>query len=99
MSRAYSARVAEERRLVILTILQDMPERRLNLGTLYNELDALAVPCTLSDLRADAEWLASQRLVEQAEVLKGVTVLTLTADGDEVARGKRLHPGVMRPGP
>lgn len=99
MSRAYSQRVAEERRLVILSILADMPERRLNLATLYNELDALAVPCTLADLRADAEWLASQRLVERAEVHPGVTVLTLSADGAEVARGKRLHPGVMRPGP
>lgn len=99
MNRAYSERVAEERRLVILTVLKDMPEHRLNLGMLYNELDALAVPCTLVDLRADAEWLASQRLVERAEVLPGVTVLTLTADGGEVARGKRVYPGVMRPGP
>lgn len=97
--RAYSERVAEERRLVMLSILADMPERRLNLGTLYNELDALAVPCTVADLRADAEWLASQRLVERSEILKGVTVLTLTAEGGEVAKGKRLHPGVMRPGP
>lgn len=97
--RAYSGRVAEERRLVMLTILADMPERRLNLGTLYNELDALAVPCTLADLRADSEWLASQRLVERDEPAKGVTVLTLTGDGLEVARGKRVHPGVMRPSP
>lgn len=99
MSRAYSERVAEERRLVILTILSDMPERRLNLGTLYNELDALAVPCTLADLRADSEWLASQRLVERDEPAKGVTVLMLTGDGLEVARGKRSYPGVMRPSP
>lgn len=97
--RAYSERVAEERRLTILTILKDMPERRLNLGILYAELDAMAVPCTLVDLRADAEWLASQRLLESAELVKGVTVLTLTADGLDVARGKRVYPGVMRPGP
>lgn len=99
MSRAYSERVAEERRLVILTILADMPQRRLNLSTLYSELDALAVPCTIADLRADSEWLASQRLVERDEPAKGVTVLALTADGLEVSRGKRVHPGVMRPNP
>lgn len=99
MSRAYSDRIAEERRLVMLTILGDMPERRLNLGTMYNELDALAVPCTLADLRADTEWLASQRLIDRDEPAKGVTVLQLTADGLEVAKGKRLHPGVLRPSP
>jgi hypothetical protein len=99
VSRAYSERIAEERRLTMLTILKDMPEHRLNLAILYSELDALAVPCTLVDLRADAEWLASQRLIERTEIVKGVTVLTLTADGLDVARGKRLHPGVMRPGP
>lgn len=99
MSLAYSERVAEERRLVMLTILADMPQRRLNLSTLYAELDALAVPCTIADLRADSEWLASQRLVERDEPAKGVTVLTLTADGLEVARGKRVLPGVMRPNP
>lgn len=99
MSHAYSVRVAEERRLMMLLILADVPERKLNLGTLYNALDELAVPTTLADLKADAEWLFSQRLVTRDEPAKGVTVLTLTAEGLETARGKRVHPGVMRPSP
>lgn len=99
MSHAYSVRVAEERRLMMLLILVDVPERKLNLGTLYNALDELAVPTTLADLKADAEWLVSQRLVTRDEPAKGVTVLTLTAEGVETARGKRVHPGVMRPNP
>lgn len=99
MSVAYAVRVAEERRLMMLLILADVPERKLNLGTLYNALDELAVPTTLADLHADTEFLASQRLVDREKPAKGVTVLTLTADGLEVARGKRIHPGVMRPNP
>lgn len=99
MNVAYTVRVAEERRLMMLLILADVPERRLNLGTLYNALDGLGVPTTLADLRADAEFLVSQRLVERDEPAKGVTVLSLTAEGLETARGKRIHPGVMRPNP
>jgi hypothetical protein len=84
MSLSYTERVAQSRRLVILTILGDMPGRRANLSTIYNVLDELAEPATIADLRADSEWLTSQRLVERDEVL-------------EVASGKRRHPGVAPP--
>ena len=96
MSRQYSERAAEERRLIILQTVDESGQQQLNLGIVYNVLDEAGVPTTLADLRADVQFLTEQRLIETEAIAKGVTLLKLTQLGAETSRGKRTHPGVLR---
>lgn len=96
MSRQYSEQAAQERRLIILQLVTESGQQELNLGIIYNVLDEQAVPTTLADLRADVQFLEEQRLIEVATLIRGVTVVKVTALGAETARGKRRHEGVMR---
>lgn len=96
MSRQYTQKAAEERRLAILQAVDQSGQQQLGLGIVYNMLDEIGCPTTLADLRADVQFLEEQRLIETEVLIKGVTLLRLTQLGAETARGKRRHEGVER---
>jgi hypothetical protein len=100
MTKRYAEFLREERRLVLLRLLAELPEYRANSSTLYAGLDAMAVPATRDDVKTDLAWLAEQDLVTTVPI-DGLplVIATITVRGLDVAAGKAVVPGVKRPGP
>jgi len=87
----------EDQRLVILRVLIDMPSYRSNSSILYNVLDQFGHSPSRDQVKGELAWLAEQGLVEVEDV-SGLLVATLTARGQDVAKGRVMVPGVKRPG-
>lgn len=94
--------LAEDRRLVILRALHEAHDYSLNESVLKKVLETFGHAVSRDLVRADVAWLAEQRLVRAVPVegaaTVGLSVVRLTEDGGDVARG-RYHPGVARPSP
>lgn len=88
----------EERRLVILRLLADMPGYQANSSVLAGQLDRIGVPSTRDQVNTELDWLAEQGLI-RVESLDFVRLATITSRGAEVAAGKALVTGVKRPSP
>ena len=90
--------ISKNRRLAILRFLSEEQDYAMNTSTLQAALRAIGhgVP---RDTVADALWLAEQGLARRQRLDVGVTVLTVTPRGVEVAQGIAGHPGVDRPLP
>lgn len=96
-------KLAEDRRGVILALLQSDPGYRLGDATLRVALKHHGrgtVPTTV--VQAELSWLEEHRLVkverDVADDGTPVWIATLTRTGREVAEGAP-HPGVTRPDP
>lgn len=87
----------EDQRLVILRVLVDMPSYRSNSSILYNVLDQFGHSPSRDQVKGEIAWLAEQGLVD-VENISDVLIATLTARGQDVARGRVIVPGVKRPG-
>lgn len=90
--------VTEDRRLVILRFLDEMPRRELNTSVLQSTLDAFGHAVSRDQVATDCAWLGEQGMVD-VETVGPVTVVSLTARGEDVARGRVVQPGVKRPSP
>lgn len=86
----------EDRRLVILRFLSEDPDYTLNTSVLQSALSAYGHGVSRDRVETDCAWLNEQELVV-LEKLGNVTVVTLTARGQDVAEGKATVPGVKRP--
>lgn len=95
-SKTFAEFMREERRLVILRILADMPQYRTNSSVLAGMLEHLGVPSTRDQVNTDLDWLKEQGLVE-VEDLDFIRVARLTGRGGDVAAGKATVSGVKRP--
>lgn len=92
--------LAEDRRLLILRLLSEVPGCQANETVLKQGLWSFGHQVSRDQVRGDIAWLAEQNLV-RTELLHPqsgdlVLVHLLTA-GEEVANG-RHHPGVARRG-
>jgi hypothetical protein len=93
-----SQMLAEDRRLVILRALTEVPGYELNEMVLRQALDQFGHHASRDLVRADIQFLDEHRLVVQ-RVLQAASgelwMVKLTAAGEDVANG-RLHVGVAR---
>lgn len=96
---SFQAHLAEDRRLAILRLLNDLPACRANESVLHMALEQLGHVCSRDTVRGDLSWLAEQSLITTELVAGTVTVATLTERGQDVATGRSRHPGVKRPTP
>lgn len=94
-----SQRLTEERRLVLLQILAGLPTYSANTDVLYGELEQCAVPATYDGMVEDLQWLKAAHCLTLDTLGMKVTVVTLTQGGLEVAKGRNVIEGVMRPRP
>lgn len=88
----------EDRRLVILRILHDMPSYSANESIIDHGLDAYGHKVSRDLVKAEMHWLEEQDLITQENVA-GTLVAELTQRGLDVATGQTTYPGVKRPNP
>lgn len=93
----FASFLAEDRRLVILRVLADMPAYRTNSYLLTTLLGKFGHEPSADQVKGDLAWLQEQQLVT-VEVVESVHIATLTTRGADVAAGRAVVPGVKRPG-
>lgn len=89
--------LAEDRRLVILRVLAELPGYRTNSFLLTTLLGKFGHEPSADQVKTDLAWLQEQGLVS-VEVVESVHIATLTTRGADVAAGRAVVPGVKRPG-
>lgn len=97
MSTTFASYLAEDRRLVILRVLSDMPGYRTNSFLLTTLLGKFGHEPSADQVKGDLAWLQEQQLAT-VEVVESVHIATLTTRGADVATGRAVVPGVKRPG-
>lgn len=97
MKPEFAAFLAEDRRLVILRVLADLPAYRTNSFLLSTLLSKWGHDSSADQVKTDLAWLQEQGLVS-VEVVESVHIATLTTRGGDVAAGRAVVPGVKRPG-
>lgn len=88
----------EDRRLVILRLLAEDNDYRVNSSILQQGIELYGHNISRDKLHTELNWLAEQELLT-CEPINSVLVVTLTQRGLDVAQGKVRVPGVKRPGP
>jgi hypothetical protein len=99
---SFATLLAEDRRLVILRCLAEMPGWEANEGVLRTGLAHFGHRVGMDIVRAELQFLADHELVriEKLHSAGGeLWLATLTGAGRDVAEGDRVHPGVKRRGP
>lgn len=93
----YNTFLAEDRRLVILRVLAEMPAYRANSFVLSTLLGQWGHAPSADQVKTDLRWLQEQGLL-QIEEVQSVLIATLLTRGADVAAGRAMAPGVKRPG-
>ncbi|UTW12946.1 VpaChn25_0724 family phage protein [Marinobacterium rhizophilum] len=88
----------EDRRLVILRLLAEDADYRVNSSILQQGIELYGHSVSRDKLHTELHWLAEQDLLK-CEPINSVLIVTLTQRGLDVAQGKAVVPGVKRPGP
>ncbi len=97
---SFSDVVQEDRRLVILRLLDQAAGATANDSILYSALPEIGHRCSRDQVRTELRWLEEQRLVTVEAMAGGaVLVATLTERGADVQAGRATQPGVKRPSP
>ncbi|WP_339844327.1 ArsR family transcriptional regulator [uncultured Halopseudomonas sp.] len=95
----YAKYLAEDRRLVILRILAEMPTYRANSSILHAVLQEWGHEPSRDQVKTELYWLEEQQLLEIDDVGGGAVLLAkLTERGADAAAGRVRVPGVKRPG-
>lgn len=90
---------ASHRRLAMLRLVSGEADCGLNLCVLRAALCVMGHAVPRETLDADALWLEEQGLALLRRPQAGLTVITATRRGADVAAGIARHPGVARPAP
>lgn len=98
-TKTFADRLREDRRLVLLRLLNEQNAYRANSSVLHAGLHHLGVAASRDDVLTDLHWLQDQGLLSVEEAVPGVSVANLSARGKDVADGCSVVPGVSRPGP
>lgn len=93
----YNAFLQEDRRLVILRVLSELPQYSANSSVLYAALARYAHYPSRDVVKSELHWLAEQGLIRIDE-MSPVLVATLTERGHDAAAGRIRIPGIQRPG-
>lgn len=96
---SFSDLVSQDRRLVILRLLAEDLDHKLNTSVLQDALDLIGHGCSRDCVETECAWLEEQGLVAVERVGRdnAVTVVRLTGRGQDVAEGRATVPGVKRP--
>ena len=86
--------LGERIRLQALRLLDDsgLP---LNIAVLHDALIEVGLPCSRDQMAAHLAWLEEQQLLS-TESLAKLAICTITARGQDVARGLARVPGIAR---
>ena len=95
---SYTNTLSKHRRLTILRFLAGSPEYTSNASILVEVCDSFGVTSTRDQVAGDIAWLSEQGMVTYEEN-EGFMVVTTTARGIEISKGKARHDGVKRPRP
>ena len=98
MSKTLEQRLTEDRRLVLLRCLADLPGMRSNSSVLHGHLDHWGHSVSRDYVKTQLRWLGEQELVTLVDA-GGVLVATLTERGHDVVAGTARVDGVARPLP
>lgn len=90
--------LAEDRRGIILRVLSDQGDYALNDGVLQDALERSGHRVSRDVVRGDLGWLSELELVAIEDV-RGLWIASLTARGEDVARGRAVVAGIKRPSP
>ncbi|MFL1515276.1 VpaChn25_0724 family phage protein [Pseudomonas prosekii] len=93
----YTDYLCQDRRLVILRLLVEMPGYRANSSVLNTALDNFGHTASRDQVKTELHWLAEQGALTLADV-GPVLVATLTERGQDIAAGRARVPGIKRPG-
>lgn len=96
---SYLDHMLEHARLAVLKLLTDAPSYRANDSVLAQATDQLGLPVTRDQLRGQLAWLEEQGLATLERPTPTLIVATATQRGLDVAAGRAIVPGVVRPGP
>lgn len=95
----YADFLSQDRRLVILRILAEMPTYRANSSVLHTVLNQWGHEPSRDLVKTELRWLEEQKLVELDDIDNGSVLLAkLTERGQDVAAGRARVDGVKRPG-
>lgn len=97
-SKTFEQRLTEDRKLLLLRMLAELPGYRSNSGVLAMGLRSMGHVVSRDVVQAYLHWLAELNLVE-LEAMDGVTLVALSPYGHDVALGLTRVPGVARPEP
>lgn len=95
----YSDHFVQHMRLVILRLLAEASEYRLNAAIVTDMVNYHGLAASRAQVRTELAFLEEQGVVKTAELGSGVLVATLTERGADVAAGRATVPGVARPSP
>lgn len=99
MRKNYATVLSEDRRLIILRILAELPSYRANSSVLYSLLSQWGHHPSRDQVKSELRWLDEQGLLDVEPIGDGSVLLaTLTERGQDVAAGRALVDGVKRPG-
>ena len=98
MNRDYRQTVAEHLRITVLRCLVEDSNYSINESLLLDMVERYGFAPSRDNLRAQFSWLAEQGLISLGGS-ETCQVATLTARGEDVARGRATVPGVKRPRP
>lgn len=90
--------LSEDRRLVLLRVLDRAPGSEANHYILRSALDSMGHNVGHDAVLTELAWLQEQGLLT-TETLGAMTVAHLTSRGQDVAQGRALVPGVKKPVP
>lgn len=96
-TKDFAEHLRQDRRLVLLRLLAELPAYRANSSVLYVALEQFGHSTTRDQVKTELRWLEEQALVVVEEA-GPVLVATLRERGQDVAKGRATVPGVARPG-
>lgn len=94
---SFKDHLKQDMRLVVLRILQELPQYRSNSSVLGAGLDRYGLSFSRDQVKTELHWLSDQGLIEIVEDLGSVMVVKLTERGLDVALGRVSTHGVNRP--
>ncbi|CAK7059851.1 MAG: hypothetical protein DESF_02574 [Desulfovibrio sp.] len=98
-TNALNSAIQEDRRLMILLFLVKSSGYTLNNNLLKSLLELVGHHTSCETLHNDHSWLEKHALVKCESSEFGLTILTLTRTGWDMAMGQQILPGVRRPHP
>lgn len=96
-TKDFAQHLRNDRRLVLLRLLAEMPAYRANSSVLYVALEKFGHASSRDLVKTELLWLQEQALLS-VEEMGPVLVATATERGLDVACGRAIVPGVARPG-
>lgn len=97
-AKTFTEHMAEDRRLVVLRLLEESNDYSANQFILHQALSPMGHAVSHDTVEGDLEWLREQRLIT-LEQPGEVKIARLTDRGADVARGRAHYPGVKRAEP